>query len=121
MTLHFDLDGTICTSVNAERPDCWTPEECLNAIPIGGMIPMINDLYCAGHHITIYTARREEMRFETKFWLEKHGVKYHNLDLGAKAGSDLYIDDKAINAEDFHKLYKEILNPPPAWHPRPSD
>lgn len=103
MAIHIDLDGTIC--VGKHRTDCWTEEECLEALPKESMIEACERLYNAGHTIIIYTARREPLRAATLYWLKKHNVKYHALDLGNKAGSDLFVDDRAMHSDDFIKVF----------------
>jgi len=36
----------------------------------------------------------------TRFWLEEHSVPYDQLIFGKPYG-DVYVDDKAVNANDF--------------------
>lgn len=89
----IDLDGTLTKSV--AWPGDPPPEPHLDRIA------KVNELYAQGHVVIIYTARREIMRAETVAWLHKHGVHYHQLDLGTKLAADHYIDDKAVHADDY--------------------
>ena len=99
----FDLDGTLCTLSNGnyeEDKPRWT------------RIAKVNELYEAGHHITVYTARgmgrnnnlallaRNEFEDITKTQLATWEVKYHELFLGKPSG-DIYIDDKGMKDDDF--------------------
>jgi len=106
-TYVFDMDGTFCTQQKSE--------EYHLAKPIPQMIDKMNGLYLAGHHIIIFTARgmktyqkdvsRVIARYdaETRDWLDKNGVLYHELIFGKPIG-DVYIDDKGVNANDFIDL-----------------
>lgn len=97
LLLAIDLDGTLCIG------ESWTSEECLKCIPIKKNIDFINSVY-GKHHIIIYTARNEELRTETEFWLKKNKVKYHALRMD-KLGCDFYFDDKSSRTlDDFKKL-----------------
>lgn len=99
----FDLDGTLCTDTGGNYE---------LAVPIRDRIFIVNELYNAGHEITIYTARGmgnsnnnlfksyEKYYSLTETQLKKWNVKYHHLILGKPAG-DLYVDDKGINHEDY--------------------
>tara|TARA_Y100000034_G_C6611135_1_gene266154 strand:- start:61 stop:381 length:321 start_codon:yes stop_codon:yes gene_type:complete len=103
MTYVVDIDGTICTQSNPDYE---------NAIPIQENIDKVNELYNDGHQIIYNTARgmgrtnndqvaAHTLLYEmTRKQLDKWGVKYHMLFLGKPAG-DVYIDDKAIRADDF--------------------
>jgi len=103
MTYVVDIDGTICTQSNPDYE---------NAIPIQENIDKVNELYNDGHQIIYNTARgmgrtnndqvaANTLLYEmTRKQLDKWGVKYHMLFLGKPAG-DVYIDDKAIRADDF--------------------
>jgi hypothetical protein len=99
----IDIDGTICTQTEGKYE---------NAIPIYHRIAKINKLYDEGHQI-IYLTARGMGRYDndialanakfyelTEFQLRLWGCKYHKLFLGKPSG-DYYIDDKAINVNDF--------------------
>lgn len=99
----FDLDGTLCSLTNGNYE---------KAKPYELRIIKVNELYDAGHHITIYTARgmgrnnncakmaRAQFVDLTRAQLAVWEVKYHELILGKYAG-DLYIDDKGMNSNSF--------------------
>ncbi len=91
----FDLDGTICTLTQKNK---YT-----DAIPLDGMIDKVNELYNQGNEIIIFTARGAESGIDwtalTVHQLEKWGLRYHKLIMNKKPSFDIFIDDKAINAE----------------------
>jgi len=88
----IDLDGTLC-----EWKFWWWAEPA----PIKQRIELINRLYIEWAIILIYTARDPEFFTDTYAWLIKHWVKHHWINMWRKPGADVYIDDKAINVEDF--------------------
>ena len=93
----FDLDGTICSSV--ENSDYGS------AVPYEDVIKKINYLYSKGNKIIFMTARgsvskKDWTEFTTRQLLS-WGVKYHELITNKKPHADFFIDDKAINAEDW--------------------
>lgn len=94
--IFVDIDGTICTW---ERDGSY--EE---AKPYLERIKKINALYEEGNIITYWTARGSgsgiDWSFITKKQLNEWGVKYHKLFFG-KPVYDVFIDDKAINSENF--------------------
>ena len=93
-----DIDGTICNTENGE----YTKSK-----PILCRIKKINDLYDEGHKIIYMTARgavtKIDWRDHPAQQLKEWGCKYHELDVGNKLHYDLWIDDKAINSEEFFK------------------
>jgi len=103
MTYVIDIDGTICTQSNPDYE---------NASPMQENIDKINSLYDIGHTIVYHTARgmgrtnnnpseATSLLYDmTRKQLNGWGVKYHRLFLGKPAG-DVYVDDKAIRADDF--------------------
>ena len=95
----FDIDSTICTG------GC----DYKDAKPYKEVIEKINKLYDEGHHIQFYTSRgtlsgKDWFKF-TLEQLNSWGVKYHALKLG-KPHYDLFVDDKAINNEEWYKKEK---------------
>lgn len=95
----FDIDGTICTLVkNAEYQ---------KAKPFKERIEKVNELFKNGHTIKLFTARGSSTGIDwtnkTKEQLKDWSVKYHQLIMNKKPHGDIFIDDKAINAEDFFK------------------
>ena len=99
----FDIDGTICTNT-------WGDYE--RAVPNYQRINFVNSLYDAGNHVIYFTARgmgtyhdnatqadarwRELTELQLRIW----NCKYHELIMG-KPSADYYIDDKAVNSNDF--------------------
>ena len=96
LTYCFDLDGTICNTVNKQYSE---------STPFVEVINKINELYDQGHQIKIFTARGTTSKIDhhdlTSSQLSKWGVKYHELIDKNKPHFDILIDDKAINSEDF--------------------
>ena len=91
----FDIDGTIC-STNCEYKD---------SVPYQGVIDWINKKYDEGHSITLFTSRGTLSGSDWVEFTEKQvngwGIKYHELKLG-KPAYDLFIDDRAINNEEWY-------------------
>ena len=98
-----DLDHTLCDTV--QGPDGrW---KYFEATPIQSRIDVVNKLWEDGNTIIIETARGCGTKInhyeETFNQLRSWGLKFHTLRTGVKFGADVYIDDKAINSEDFFK------------------
>lgn len=103
MTYIFDIDGTICYTIDSNYE---------MSKPYIDRIEKINKLYDEGNTIIFQTARgmgRSDnspneaiLAFEkfTKIQLEEWGVKHHGLFLGKPSG-DIYIDDKGMKDDDF--------------------
>ena len=92
-----DIDNTICGTEGSDY---------LNSKPLLERIEKINSLYDLGHEIHYWTARGSN---SDKDWLEltlqqlnTWGVKYTTAKTG-KPAYDVWIDDKAINAEQYFK------------------
>jgi len=94
MQIIIDLDGTICTEMRQFS-------RCL-AEPKPDAVESINRLYDAGNTIIIYSARTWVEYEMTVDWLERHGIRYHQLFMGKPIG-DVWIDDRAITAKDNWK------------------
>jgi len=92
-----DIDGVIADS------ECWSPEDALKAKPIQENIDLLQKLIHAGHHIILYTSRKEWWRPETEAWLQKNRVPYHALIMG-KPPADFYWDDKMVSKEELKKF-----------------
>ena len=97
MIFVIDIDGTLSTNSNGNYK---------THIPYYDRIARINRLYDSGNVIILYTARgttsgkdwSDLTIKQLKYW----GVKYHKLLFG-KLQYDIWIDDKAVNANDFFK------------------
>lgn len=109
MKIAVDLDHTLCIP-NDQSTD--SEEKYGQAEPILEMIERVNAFYEEGSHITIYTARRmlthngniqkviNDVGKITEDWLQRYGVKYHELVFG-KIYYDLLIDDKSMRPGEF--------------------
>lgn len=98
------MDGTICSQTYNN-----TYKE---ATPRLDVIAKMHELYDAGWHITIFTARgmrtykndvnliERQYRQMTEDWLLKHQVPYHRLMFGKPPG-DRYVDDRGATPEEF--------------------
>ena len=103
VTYVFDVDDTICRHKNRDYA---------NAEPIVPDIDKIRELRENGCTIVLYTARgqvsckgdisliEERNRDILETWLKRHDVPYDKLLFGKPLG-DFYVDDKAVNLEDF--------------------
>ena len=110
--LVFDIDDTICNNKNRDYE---------NAIPFKNVIKKINKLHKQGAKITLYTSRGmvscngnidkiiKKNKDILEKWLKKNKVEYDDLIFGKPLG-DMYIDDKAINVNDFINKDFKVLN-----------
>lgn len=93
----FDIDGTLCTNTEGAYEE---------AKPFPEAIAEVNRLFDEGHQIYLYTARGSttgiDWRETTERQMADWGVRYHSLHLG-KPTADVYIDDKARRADDWHR------------------
>ena len=101
----FDLDGTICNT--PLRPSDLKPGY-LESTPIPFMVDQVNKLYDEGHYIIIQTARGRGSGIDwtdlTRDQLQLWGVKYNEIEpMFRKPNADLFIDDKAIDVEEWKK------------------
>lgn len=97
-TIMVDFDSTLTKGTG----DPWWVDS-LDEEPRYDMIELVNNLYKQNHTIIIYTARREEVREETEYFLKEWGVMHHALRM-EKPGFDLLIDDRAISDEKALEL-----------------
>jgi hypothetical protein len=90
-----DIDGTICSLTDGKYEE---------AIPFVDRIKYLNEMYDKGHTIVYWTARGgnsgKDWSLLTKQQLFDWNVKYNEL-LFNKPTYDIWIDDKAMNAERF--------------------
>lgn len=94
-----DLDGCLCEEV------CWTPEGCLNATPTP-IVELVKKLNRT-NMVVVYTARQNHLMSETHEWLEKQGIGRCPVS-NFKIGSDIYLDDRALNIKDYKELEQYI-------------
>jgi hypothetical protein len=91
-----DIDNTICNTIDGDYE---------NSTPDMERIKLLNDLYDTGlREMHYWTARGansgKDWSIFTKKQLDDWGVKYASLRCD-KPAYDMWIDDKAINSEDF--------------------
>lgn len=91
----IDVDKTLT------KKTAWSVEDCLNAIPRLDVIEKVNKL-ADKNFIIIYTARKDYLTEATIKWLHKYNVKFEAYS-NKKIPVDIYLDDKALNVEDFMK------------------
>jgi glycerol-3-phosphate cytidylyltransferase len=95
----FDLDGTICSSVESSRYE--------EAVPDNIVVDEINKLVKSGNIVKIMTARGCVSGVDhtelTKNQLADWGVQYHELIMNMKPHAHIFIDDRAINVEDWKR------------------
>jgi len=106
-TYCVDIDGVI-----AEQDSLCKTCKYEASSPIRENIEIINKLYDEGHYIKYFTARgmgtyHDDSKLAEARWLELTKLqlsiwncKYHELIMG-KPSADYYIDDKAVNSDDF--------------------
>lgn len=96
----IDIDNTITKPYNHAQPDYN------DAVPDEERIEEINKLYDDGHEVNYWTGRGTVSGIDytelCKKQLNDWGAKYHNLVMG-KPDFDYFIDDKAINADDWFR------------------
>lgn len=96
LTYCFDVDGTICSQTENQEYE--------KAIPNYNMIDEIKRLKNEGHTIKFYTARGmgsgKSFKELTLQQLKKWGIEYDSITFG-KPSADIYVDDKALQPEDF--------------------
>lgn len=97
MIYYVDVDGTICSKTDGNYRE---------AQPHQDRIRKINALYDEGHLIIYWTARGGNSGIDwtdvTHSQLAAWGCKYDKILLG-KPSYDVWIDDKAINSEEYFK------------------
>ena len=88
----FDLDGTLCETKAGDYGA---------ATPRLDRIHRVRALARAGHTIVVNTARGSMWHDFTARQLHEWAVPHHVLVCGAKPYADVYVDDRAQNAEAF--------------------
>lgn len=100
----FDLDGTICTSVEKSQYE--------KALPDHSVVNEINRLYDQGNTIKIMTARGCVSGIDhtqlTKRQLNNWKVKYHELIMNIKPHAHWFIDDKGINVYEWKRRIPKV-------------
>ena len=106
-----DLDGVICTTINADYRKSQPKKEIIN---------LINKLY-KKYYILIFTARymgrsKENVKLAKKKGykftlkqLQDWNLKFHELKFG-KPSYDIIVDDKSFDfKKNWHKKFKKII------------
>lgn len=105
MKIVFDLDDTICRTINRDYA---------NSTEISAVVSKIKEIRetLPGTEIVIHTSRgmascngdvekaEHKNRPTIEKWLEEHGVEVDEIIFG-KPLADIYVDDKAMTAYDF--------------------
>ena len=108
MKIVFDLDGTLCDTRKKEDGG-WNYS---GSKPYLNRIEVVNNLYDEGNHIIIDTARgswsKKDWSEVTAEQLKSWGVKYHELRVGEKLAADLFVDDRAVNSEQYFRDTREL-------------
>lgn len=92
----IDMDGVLCTG------DCYTEEECLNAVPNKKVIELVRRLHLK-NFIFIHTARRDNLIPATLQWLRKNNIPFQAIS-NNKSCADIYIEDRAIRPDEIEKI-----------------
>ena len=100
MTIYYvDIDGTILTTP--------VKGDYTKSMPYPDRIEIVNALFDAGHTVVYWTARGTQSGIDwhdfTVKQLAEFGCKYTQLRTD-KPHYDAWIDDKAINANEFFNL-----------------
>jgi len=102
-----DLDGTLTEGAYIDNFwDITTLElgkHYLNAKPKIKIIKAVNSLYDKGYIICLFTSRWDLYKPQTKEWLQKNGVKYHELWMN-KPFYDFILDDKSVELNRIDQI-----------------
>jgi uncharacterized HAD superfamily protein len=90
--VYFDIDGTLTNETEG-----WDYER---RTPRLDVIERLREMYADKWYIVLWTARLNRDREVTKYWLEIHGIPYHELIMG-KPYWDMYICDKSYNVDKW--------------------
>jgi len=100
MRYFFDLDNTLCITVDSDYE---------NSKPILERIEFLNELKKQGNTIIIWTARGATCGIDhkelTKKQLQEWNIEYDELLMG-KPNYDIYIDDKSFNVDSLLPIPK---------------
>jgi hypothetical protein len=92
----FNLDNTICHTYK---------DDYKNSVPIQERVSKINDLFKSGSRITIKATRSlskiDDIKEFTREQLESWSLSYNELLIASVDVSDVIVNEKAINSEDF--------------------
>lgn len=104
----IDIDGVLCDHVDNEHPERMATVE-----PYPEAVCQINEWYDEGHRICFFTARTEEHSDVTEAWLDRHGVRYHqviyNKPRAANGEEYHYIDDRPVRATTYKGRFTDLV------------
>ncbi len=101
----IDIDGTITEDVPNEAP-----ERMVSCAPFPDALETVNRWYDAGHIITFFTSRTEDLREITETWLQKHGFKYHGLLMNKPRGGNYHwIDNHMVRATRYEGKFTDLV------------
>jgi hypothetical protein len=112
-TVIFDIDGTLADiSVRrhhvAHHPKDWDAffEAMAEDEVIHPIAQLCNTLYEAGFQISLCSGRPEKYRADTETWLQRHGVKYHDMHLRPDGDrrSDVIVKREMLQRFDRGKI-----------------
>jgi len=86
---NIDFDGTLTDG-----------SSYILLVPNLTVISKVRELYFLGNIIIIWSARLWENAAIIAAFCIQHGIPFHGLML-SKGGTDIYVDDKAVNTKDF--------------------
>ena len=113
----IDIDDTLCYTKHGYK-DAKTKYG--EAMPNIVMIEGVRKLHAKGYKIILHTARRmltfdgdinkiiDDVGDITTDWLERHEVPYDELVWGKPYSSTYYVDDKAMNLQEFKEWTNSI-------------
>lgn len=101
----IDIDGTITEDVPNEEP-----ERMKTCEPFADALETVNRWYEAGHVITFFTSRTEDLRQITENWLQLHGFKYHGLLMNKPRGGNYHwIDNHMVRATRYEGKFTDLV------------
>jgi len=91
MKVIFDLDGTLADithrlhHIRGPGPKDWPAffKACVYDAPIRPMLRIANYLHAAGALVEVWTARSDEVRSQTEFWLQGHLIPHAGMRMRA--------------------------------------
>jgi len=101
----IDIDGTVSDDIPNEKSELFKTAKVLE-----NSVESVNKLYEAGHHITFFTARREEHREVTETWLRSNNFKFHALLMNKpRGGNYIWIDNLDVKGIKYENNWKQVL------------
>lgn len=100
MVVAFDVDGTL-----AQGP--FVPERIRDLEPRPHVIRTLRGLSRAGTKIIVVTARPENFRADTEWWLRRHAIPYHTLRMRGQEDNRPDPELRAEQAADASVLFDD--------------